>query len=55
MSNAKTKANKSKTPKIGENYIPPANSTGGLPPSYYRGLDKKYKPPKDKNGKIIPQ
>ncbi len=26
-----------------------------LPPSYYRGQDKKYKPHKDKNGDIIPE
>lgn len=27
----------------------------GLPPSYYRGQDKKTKPAKDKDGYIIPE
>lgn len=48
----KTKQQDKETPKIGEIYTP---SVEVLPPSYYRGLDKKYKPHKDKNGDIIPE
>ncbi|MCD8055313.1 MAG: hypothetical protein LUE25_01130 [Clostridiales bacterium] len=40
------------TPKTWKIYTP---SVVVLPPSYYRGLDKKYKPHKDKNGDIIPE
>lgn len=40
------------TPKTWKVYTP---STEVLPPSYYRGQDKKNKPHKDKNGDIIPE
>ncbi|MCD7943428.1 MAG: hypothetical protein LUH43_00800 [Clostridia bacterium] len=48
----KTKQQDKETPKTWKIYTP---SVVVLPPSYYRGLDKKYKPHKDKNGDIIPE
>ena len=48
----KKQDNDKKTQRTWKVYTP---SGEVLPPSYYRGFDKKYRPLKDKNGKIIPQ